>query len=438
MYDPITNNWQPKTAPSIVGPSNNLGHFVIGDTAYVIIYNYNYNIYKYSFLSDNWTFSALPNTIANFVSGNTNKAFSYNNKGYLVYGAYNDGDHLAEYDAATGNWTTILNLPFKSSSQSIIPTTNSVFFGFGEMGVNSPLGILRSNEWHELKFNSQVSRKKGLYESTVSGSYGSYPILCGTGPLNQGGSHTIYDSIGNLFVAVKSATALISSVCLEVNSIDTLQPYRSYFGNFGKSYNETGTFLNKSVLIKSSLIGSDGKLVLYYTTSELNKFVQNFNTQFGTNKTIDSIKIIRYNNALNDHDPLNNTGASIKLYNPTISNYGLDKAFEIIGSSGNEIAGELYAVLTSSTITTAVVQNKTEYSNVFVYPNPTNGAVKIELGILKETELAVFNLTGQKLFTKTINDKTSTIDLSNLSNGVYYLSLKNEYGVSTKKIILNK
>jgi hypothetical protein len=127
------------------------------------------------------------------------------------------------------------------------------------------------------------------------------------------------------------------------------------------------------------------------------------------------------------------------LYNPTITNYGIDKYFEIPSNnaSGNVI-GEIYAVLTSTTLATNIASNNIDVTNVYVYPNPTTGVVKIDFNIFEETKLTVYNITGQKLFTKTVNDKTTTIDLSNLSNGVYYLQVKNEGGVNTEKIILNK
>ena len=72
-----------------------------------------------------------------------------------------------------------------------------------------------------------------------------------------------------------------------------------------------------------------------------------------------------------------------------------------------------------------------------VYPNPTNGILNIELTGQQEKELILYNTNGQQVYTNKLN-KTSTLDLSNLSNGVYYLQIKNEKSVDTKKLILNK
>lgn len=73
-----------------------------------------------------------------------------------------------------------------------------------------------------------------------------------------------------------------------------------------------------------------------------------------------------------------------------------------------------------------------------VYPNPSNGVLNIELNDLIETELKVYNTLGQEVFTKTINEKKSSIDLNSLIDGVYSLHLKNLNGVTTKKIIVKK
>ena len=88
--------------------------------------------------------------------------------------------------------------------------------------------------------------------------------------------------------------------------------------------------------------------------------------------------------------------------------------------------------------TTAVGIQELQHNQLgSVYPNPSNGILIIELTELKETELILYNTNGQQVYTNKLN-KTSTLDLSNFANGVYYLQIKNEKSVDTKKLILNK
>lgn len=438
-YSPTTNSWTALASASF--PTNygdNLSYFVLGDTAYVISAMSNSGSgksFKYSFINDTWTVSNLPSSLV-FNFSSTNHGFAYNGKGYIVYGT--NGSKIAEYNPVTGKWNQIINMPFNNVSQTIITASNGIYFGYG-YGVADPLGVSSTNDWRELKLNANVSRKTGIYSAIVSSGTG---VDCGTGYLEPNQAHAIYDSIADIFAAVVADPVFTpNSNCFEVTSIDTLLPYRSSFGNFGHGYNENGLFLNKSVLFPNAGAISNGAFLrLYYTTSELTKFVQTFNTQYSSNKTIDSVKILRYYGTIIDNNPLNNPLiGNYVLYNPTITNYGVDKYFEIpSNNTAGNVIGEIYAVLTSTTLATNIASNKIDVTNVYVYPNPTTGVVKIDLNIFGETELILYTITGQKLFTKTVNDKTSTIDLGNLSNGIYYLQIKNEGGISTEKLILNK
>ena len=57
---------------------------------------------------------------------------------------------------------------------------------------------------------------------------------------------------------------------------------------------------------------------------------------------------------------------------------------------------------------------------IFVYPNPTNGIIKISPYI--GTEFSVFDVNGTTI-SKGYGD---TIDLSSFANGVYFLKLKSQ------------
>jgi len=68
-----------------------------------------------------------------------------------------------------------------------------------------------------------------------------------------------------------------------------------------------------------------------------------------------------------------------------------------------------------------------------IYPNPVESILNIEFTNLQINELSVIDFMGRIIFTKTgkIDDKTS-IDVSNLKNGIYILSIQT---VDNKKII---
>ena len=67
--------------------------------------------------------------------------------------------------------------------------------------------------------------------------------------------------------------------------------------------------------------------------------------------------------------------------------------------------------------------------NINVYPNPTNGAVYLSQ---LSDQIEVFSQEGKLLFKK---PKSDFIDLSSLVNGLYYLRLRNKYGIQQVPIM---
>jgi hypothetical protein len=79
--------------------------------------------------------------------------------------------------------------------------------------------------------------------------------------------------------------------------------------------------------------------------------------------------------------------------------------------------------------------------NMIVYPNPNNGIFNVELAAANSTEFTfvVRNVIGQTLVnsTETINGNfIKSIDLSNESDGIYFLTVKSINSEKTAKIIV--
>ena len=73
-------------------------------------------------------------------------------------------------------------------------------------------------------------------------------------------------------------------------------------------------------------------------------------------------------------------------------------------------------------------KNKTE-----IYPNPTNGQLKIHSEIIyTKLEISVYSLTGQKILT--VKDQTE-IDISHLTKGAYFIKVKMDGAIRMEKII---
>lgn len=351
-YDPNTNTWASLASPPFAfGDGPNLKSFVIGDTAYVLTNSTDIHFYKYSFLSNSWSSSTLlQSTVNDFNSMDyCNQACTFNGKGYIITGSSTMGDCIAEYTPSTGTWKKIVNIPNIYGSRTVIPTPSGIYLGFGDAEASNELGVRRTNKWSELIFNAPISAQTGIYNHVWQNGN---TIICGTGQLDPGMANSVYDSAGYLFASIIANTTSNSS-CIEVNSLDTSLQYRERCGRFGLAVNESGMFLNKSVLSIQG-VPATAKLRLYYTTAELTRFVNSFNTKYNSNKTIDSIKILLYNESgATDFDPLNNNVPGYHtIFSPAFVDYQNGKYVDLTSNGG--LGGELYAVLTAPAPTATI------------------------------------------------------------------------------------
>ena len=67
-----------------------------------------------------------------------------------------------------------------------------------------------------------------------------------------------------------------------------------------------------------------------------------------------------------------------------------------------------------------------------IYPNPVNNFLQLQLSTtLKFKKATVFNYFGQLV----LQSKSTTIDVSSLSSGVYFVEVETDKGKGVKKII---
>lgn len=74
-------------------------------------------------------------------------------------------------------------------------------------------------------------------------------------------------------------------------------------------------------------------------------------------------------------------------------------------------------------------------NNVKVYPNPTAGEFTIELANSSVKTLEVIDLTGRVVYsTATVTNK-SKVNLSSLSNGIYYVKIQTNNSTEVVKVV---
>jgi hypothetical protein len=72
---------------------------------------------------------------------------------------------------------------------------------------------------------------------------------------------------------------------------------------------------------------------------------------------------------------------------------------------------------------------------MIVYPNPNNGIFKISVANSQFVKYTVMNLDGKLVQEKQVTDASFEVNLSNESQGIYFLKLENNNQVKTVKIV---
>ena len=94
--------------------------------------------------------------------------------------------------------------------------------------------------------------------------------------------------------------------------------------------------------------------------------------------------------------------------------------------------------MATNTATTTVVNNLANDSfnltNLNFFPNPVKNSLTISNTITID-EVEITSVLGQKMIVKSVNDLQTELDLSQLSNGVYFVKVKSEGKEKTVKIV---
>jgi Secretion system C-terminal sorting domain len=96
----------------------------------------------------------------------------------------------------------------------------------------------------------------------------------------------------------------------------------------------------------------------------------------------------------------------------------------------------------NKTANNAVVSNPNVLNNIelIIAPNPSTGTFNMSFlnPLVGKSEIAVFNVIGQKVYAETITNKQEhTLQLSSLPSGTYILKIANNDKIVSKKIIKN-
>ena len=92
----------------------------------------------------------------------------------------------------------------------------------------------------------------------------------------------------------------------------------------------------------------------------------------------------------------------------------------------------------ATSLCTGISSIENNRSDIFAYPNPTNGLVQITIPQeLFGNTMVLTNTFGQAIESRIIDNTTMDYDLQNLATGIYFIQVKTSNGIITKKVIKN-
>jgi hypothetical protein len=81
---------------------------------------------------------------------------------------------------------------------------------------------------------------------------------------------------------------------------------------------------------------------------------------------------------------------------------------------------------------TGVEQGDKNNEYMIIFPNPSNDFIQVNTEIKKPLLLNIYDMLGKEM----ISTQEKIIDVSNLQNGIYFMSVKTNEGILTKKLII--
>lgn len=110
---------------------------------------------------------------------------------------------------------------------------------------------------------------------------------------------------------------------------------------------------------------------------------------------------------------------------------------ELLYSSPDSlIIGRLFDYTNMCQDTTSVDETYHNSTNINVFPNPAKGQVTVYAKDMRQ--IKVYDIVGREVKSVLVKKDEMTVDVNDLDNGVYFISVETRNGLISKKIVINK
>lgn len=200
-------------------------------------------------------------------------------------------------------------------------------------------------------------------------------------------------------------------------SVSDYEPYNGAFSLFGPSYTNH-TEDNWAISPAIEIPQNNQEITLTWKVYSHNSYSERYEVKIST----------RGSDNLNEYD---------SLFAETLSGGYYERKLNLSAYAGSTVhvafrhrsTFQNYLCIDNVCITEKLSIPQVSASDIFIFPNPTSGLLRIEANGLDRVD--VLNQTGAVVSTGT----NETIDLSPLSSGIYIIRITTQSGATIKKIM---
>jgi len=129
-----------------------------------------------------------------------------------------------------------------------------------------------------------------------------------------------------------------------------------------------------------------------------------------------------------DGSPTGSSANEIHVYSPGTYTVTLTVA----NACNIDTATYILTIISNDVLTTDNI------NEIKIYPNPSSGIIHLQLNTTEKIKVEIVNILGEIVSANEFNKSLAIIDLSALSEGVYYVKISSLTGVQIKRLIIIK
>lgn len=390
------------------------------------------------------------------------------NDGYFLIGqrASTTGATFLSYKITTSGFNPV---PVQSEVNTNIGFSNSVISGEFQVetsGVikfspnNQKLGeLVIVNTYHQGPNTSGSSSKFMTFDfNNTTGVFSNYSLVDN----NSSGasvdfdfsadSQKVYFVHGNIYVKDLTSLASPARNLSEFGNVGSIPTYfnniqrdrndniliSSNSGNLSRntylhkidnqdSFSQSSVVLNHISLNGNSILSGNRflpQLIPVLNASCTSNAVITLNVSSGTDKKQASNTIVASNIISSGANAFYHAGSSVTLTNGFTALSGSSTKIYVEGCSGN-------FAKKGSTFDDEIVDlvGKIDSDGIRLYPNPNNGIFDLSLGNdnKKQINIHIYNVLGNEVYSVTTNENIVSINLPNLSSGLYIIKVSGQH-----------